>query len=76
MARQASESDASIVRSVVGLGHSLGLAVVAEGVEDETTWTALRDLGCTLAQGHFMSRPLPGDELAAWVAEYSAADAA
>ena len=43
------------------LGHRLGLAVVAEGVEDADTAAALARLGCDLAQGHWYSRPLPFD---------------
>jgi diguanylate cyclase (GGDEF)-like protein len=61
-------SSAVIVRSTCDLGHNLGLVVLAEGVEDVTTWNLLRDLGVDLAQGYFMSRPLPGDELMTWLA--------
>ena len=50
--------DACIVRSVIDLGHNLGLRVVAEGVEDEETLTLLRIWGCDLAQGFHLSRPL------------------
>jgi diguanylate cyclase (GGDEF)-like protein len=57
-------SDATIVRSTVDLGTNLGLEVVAEGVETQEAWDALRALGCTLAQGYLISRPLPADELA------------
>ena len=56
-------SDDVIVRSTVDLGHNLGLRVVAEGVEDERSWQRLRDLGCDTAQGYFLSRPLPADEV-------------
>jgi diguanylate cyclase (GGDEF)-like protein len=60
------ESDAAIVRSTIDLARNLGLAVVAEGVEDEAIWQALSSLGCDLAQGHYLSRPLPAVELVAW----------
>jgi diguanylate cyclase (GGDEF)-like protein len=56
-------SDAMIVRSTVDLGHNLGLDVVAEGIEDEATWVALRDLGCDFAQGFFMSKPVPAEDI-------------
>jgi diguanylate cyclase (GGDEF)-like protein len=56
-------SDAMIVRSTIDLGHNLGLDVVAEGIEDETTWIALRDLGCDYAQGFFMSKPVPPEDI-------------
>jgi diguanylate cyclase (GGDEF)-like protein len=62
-------SDATIVRSTIDLGRNLGLDVVAEGVESQEAWNALRAQGCTLAQGYFISRPLPADELAPLLAE-------
>jgi diguanylate cyclase (GGDEF)-like protein len=57
------ESDATIVRSTIDLARNLGLDVVAEGVESEEAWDALRAHGCSLAQGYFISRPVPADEL-------------
>jgi diguanylate cyclase (GGDEF)-like protein len=62
-------NDATIVRSTISLGRSLGLDVVAEGVESQEAWDALCEHGCTLAQGYFISRPLPAAELAPLVAE-------
>ncbi len=61
-------TDAAIVSSTIGLAHSLGLHVVAEGVEDSETWDLLATLGCDTAQGYYLSRPLPPDELARRVA--------
>ena len=58
------ESDAVIVRSTIELGRSLGLSVVAEGVETATTWALLKSLGCELAQGFYLSRPLPAEQIA------------
>lgn len=58
---------ATIVRSTIDLGHSLGLKVVAEGVEDEVDLRTLRLFGCDQAQGYFMSRPLPVKELEEWL---------
>ncbi len=59
--------DATIVASTIGLGHSLGLRFVAEGVEDERTWQALEALNCDGAQGFYVSHALPADELARWL---------
>ncbi|MDB5801369.1 MAG: hypothetical protein JWL63_2308 [Rhodocyclales bacterium] len=56
------EQDAIIVRSTIGLAHSLGLQVVAEGVEDVHTLAALRDFGCDLAQGYVLSKPVPAEQ--------------
>ncbi|MGH9291407.1 MAG: putative bifunctional diguanylate cyclase/phosphodiesterase [Acidimicrobiales bacterium] len=55
--------DLDLVRSTVDLGHSLGLRVVAEGVEDLATLDLLASVGCDLAQGYFISRPVPASEL-------------
>jgi len=59
--------DATIVRSTVDLGRNLGLAVVAEGVETEKVWLALRELGCTLAQGYLIGKPMTAADLTALV---------
>src|SRR4051794_2147858 len=56
-------SDAAIVRSTIDLAHNLGLRVVAEGVESHQAWTRLTELGCDLAQGFYVSRPLPAADL-------------
>lgn len=57
--------DAAIVQTIVELGKSLGLLVVAEGVETEQHARALRELGCTLMQGYYFGRPTPLQELGA-----------
>jgi len=56
-------SDATIVRSTIDLGRNLGLEIVAEGVESDAAWEALRAFGCTYAQGYFISKPIPIAEL-------------
>jgi len=66
-----SDSSAVIVRSIVQLAHNLGLQVVAEGVEDEQTIQALGDLGCDMAQGYFVSRPLAAERVVPWLAAFS-----
>lgn len=62
------ENDEVIVRSTIDLAHNLGLAVVAEGVESEAVLTRLHELGCEIAQGFYISEPLPPAEFAAFVA--------
>ena len=59
-------TDAAIVASTVALGHALGLRVVAEGIEDQVTWELLVGMGCDVAQGYYMSRPLPATDLQRW----------
>jgi len=56
--------DFELVRATIELGHAMGLRVVAEGIEDATTLDLLGELGCDCAQGYFISRPMPPDELA------------
>ncbi len=61
--------DQSMVRSIVGFAHGLGLTVVAEGVETTECWKALRDLGCDVAQGFRVALPMPGHEATRWLLE-------
>jgi EAL domain-containing protein (putative c-di-GMP-specific phosphodiesterase class I) len=56
----------AIVRSVIQLGHSLGLRVVAEGIEDEPTIDRLADLGADVGQGYFIARPMQANAFDAW----------
>jgi EAL domain-containing protein (putative c-di-GMP-specific phosphodiesterase class I) len=62
----------AVVRMVVEFARSVGLDVVAEGVESRETWEQLAALGCTLAQGYFLSRPLPEAALLRWLARHDA----
>jgi diguanylate cyclase (GGDEF)-like protein len=62
----ADPSNALIVRSVVELGHNLGLATVAEGVEDEVTCDRLGAMGCDVAQGYYVCRPMAAEQLEDW----------
>ncbi|HZF79704.1 MAG TPA: EAL domain-containing protein [Rubrivivax sp.] len=65
-----SSADArAIVEAVVKLSHSLGLNVVAEGVETEAQRKVLADLGCDELQGFFFARPMPAHVLAEWAAD-------
>ncbi|MGB9185316.1 MAG: EAL domain-containing protein [Solirubrobacteraceae bacterium] len=61
------ESDLIIVRSTINLGHDLGLKIIAEGVEDGATLEQLALLGCDLAQGYHLSRPMPADAFGTWL---------
>jgi diguanylate cyclase (GGDEF)-like protein len=67
-------NDAAIVRSIVELGHTLGLTVVAEGVEDRMAWDRLAAMSCDVAQGYFLSRPVPAPEISAWLALQAGAE--
>ena len=71
----AEDEDTAIVAAIVDIARSLGLQVIAEGVEGEVQLQHLRELGCHGAQGYLFSGPLPGDAFAAFLAE-EAADAA
>lgn len=57
----------ALVVSTIDLAHSLGLEMTAEGVESVAAYRALSDYGCDVAQGFFMSEPLPAVELDAWL---------
>jgi diguanylate cyclase (GGDEF)-like protein len=68
----ANPAHAAIVRSVVDLGHNLGLQVVAEGVETHEIVAVLIGLGCDIAQGYLLSRPMPAGDLPSWLAVHRA----
>ncbi len=63
------ENDAVIVRATIDMAHDLGLEVTAEGIEDEATWNALVEMACDRAQGYYMGKPMPADELERWLDE-------
>jgi diguanylate cyclase (GGDEF)-like protein len=65
-------SEAALARTIIALADSLGLRTVAEGVEQDRQHEALRGLGCELAQGYLFARPMPADDLVAWLAQRSA----
>ncbi|MGH2887393.1 MAG: putative bifunctional diguanylate cyclase/phosphodiesterase, partial [Solirubrobacteraceae bacterium] len=65
--------NAIVVRSTIELAHNLGLRTVAEGIEDAFTFERLRALGCELAQGFHMSKPLPANGLVRWWDVHAAA---
>ncbi len=67
-----SENDEVIVRSTIDLGRNLGLRVVAEGVETQAAWNRLVSLGCDVAQGYYLSRPAPAEQLTEWLRDRAA----
>lgn len=68
----ADDNDEVIVRSTIDLARNLGLRVVAEGVETVAAWSHLQGLGCDVAQGFFLARPMPGNALRDWLMDFSA----
>lgn len=62
-------ANAAIVRSTVELARDLGMKLVAEGIERQEEWDALRELGCDFAQGFLISRPVPAAEFVRWLDE-------
>jgi EAL domain-containing protein (putative c-di-GMP-specific phosphodiesterase class I) len=66
------ESDRRIVQGTISLGHDLGLQAVAEGVEDAEMHALLTSWGCDIAQGYFLSRPLPAEDCIAWIKQHEA----
>ena len=61
--------DSVIVRSTISLGHTMGLKIVAEGVENQATLAFLAEAGCDYAQGFYVSKPLPAEQFEVWLAE-------
>jgi EAL domain-containing protein (putative c-di-GMP-specific phosphodiesterase class I) len=66
---QAAGGAVTILTSTIELGHSMGLKVVAEGVEEPAAWNLLRRLGCDFAQGYLISPPLPAAQVPAFIAK-------
>ena len=64
-ARQSAESQ-SIIKAIISLGHSLGLRITAEGVEDQHAFEFLQATGCDLAQGYWLGKPMVGDTAVNW----------
>ncbi len=69
---QLTEPDANtkVVEAIVAMGKAMELDVVAEGVETDQQYAIVRRLGCDLAQGYFIARPMPADQLLAWCGGY------
>jgi len=60
-------STRALIKTIIGLGADLNLRIVAEGIEDLATLDELRGLGCEVAQGYYISRPMPGADLRTWL---------
>ena len=59
--------DAALIRAIINMAHSLGLKVIAEGVEEESQALFLKQEGCDFSQGYYFSRPLPADRFGHWL---------
>jgi EAL domain-containing protein (putative c-di-GMP-specific phosphodiesterase class I) len=68
--------DSALANTIVQLGQSLGMTTVAEGIEEHGQLVALREMGCTFAQGFYFSRPVPAAEAARLLRESNTATAA
>jgi EAL domain-containing protein (putative c-di-GMP-specific phosphodiesterase class I)/ActR/RegA family two-component response regulator len=66
------EAARTILEASIALGQKLGMAVVAEGVDEQEDWDRVARLGCQLAQGHFMAQPMPGLVIPGWVDAWNA----
>lgn len=66
------ESLQAILRSALELASRLGLQTVAEGVESQSDWRLLRELGCTLAQGWLLAQPMPASRFEEWLKDHLA----
>jgi EAL domain-containing protein (putative c-di-GMP-specific phosphodiesterase class I) len=62
----------AICEASLSLARQLGIVVVAEGVEDLEDWNLLRSAGCDFAQGYFIAKPMPGEDLPAWLENWKA----
>lgn len=62
--------DQVIVSTTLMMGHNLSLGVVAEGIEDEPTLRKLREMGCDMAQGYHIARPMPASDFFTWISNY------
>ncbi|OPZ78532.1 MAG: Phytochrome-like protein cph2 [Alphaproteobacteria bacterium ADurb.Bin438] len=60
-------NDAEIARAIINLGHSLGMEVVSEGVENEAQLNLLREQGCDVVQGFLLGRPMPADQVLEYI---------
>jgi EAL domain-containing protein (putative c-di-GMP-specific phosphodiesterase class I) len=73
MKLQSSADALKIVDATIRMAKGMGLTSVAEGVENAEVLNTLKSLGCSLAQGYFISRPLPAAQFDTWLKEYRAA---
>ncbi|WP_253252228.1 EAL domain-containing protein [Comamonas thiooxydans] len=58
------------MRSTIDLVHDLGRKTVAEGVETKEHWDLLKDLGCDIAQGYYIAKPMPSSDFQQWAEDF------
>ena len=75
MSKSTCERETSFVRTMLSLAHSIGVEVVAEGIERDTQEKALTELGCHTGQGYLFSRPVGGELVIAWLEQHARASA-
>jgi EAL domain-containing protein (putative c-di-GMP-specific phosphodiesterase class I)/CheY-like chemotaxis protein len=68
----ANDTQRAMFDASLGLAKQLGMESVAEGVEDRADWEFVRKTGCDLAQGYFIAKPMPAEDLPAWLADWEA----
>ena len=66
------ETDRQIVKTVIALAHALGMRVVAEGVDSAEAVATIAELGCEMAQGFYIARPMRGDLIVEWIEHHAA----
>jgi len=66
----ANDTQCAMFDASLGLAKQLGMEVVAEGVEDQADWDFVRQRGCDLAQGYFIAKAMPAEDLPAWLADW------
>ena len=65
------KEDSAIVQAVIAMSHSLGLQVIAEGVETQKQYEVLRELGCDAIQGYLVGRPMPAHDFERWIGAHA-----
>ena len=70
----ADKTDAAIAQAIITLGRNLDLCVIAEGVESKAQWQFLKNNACAVGQGYYISRPLPKEEIEAWMTDRQVTD--
>jgi EAL domain-containing protein (putative c-di-GMP-specific phosphodiesterase class I) len=69
-----SENDMTIVKAIINLAHNLGLYVTAEGVETEAILAKLKEYGCDIAQGYYLSKPMAVGDFNTWTQKFKSPD--
>ena len=67
-----SPKDRSMVASIIGMAHNLGLKVIAEGVESEAQLEQLKSLECEYIQGFYYAKPMPADDFIEFIKQHTA----